>query len=119
MKSLIYIDPAVDLLTKEFVQVIIEFKISPAHVAIAADPFLSLEQAKEQVEQSHKEFQTELVTLISGNHYPYTILHQYKNSLNGVSMELPGIAIQKLLSSEVIRAIYPNREMKIPENPIM
>lgn len=119
MNTMIYIDPDVDLYTNAFVQVIIEFRISPAHVAAAADPFLSMEQAEEQVEQSHREFQSELATILAGNQCPYTIMHLYKNSLNGVALEIQGIAIQKLLSSQVIRAIYPNREMRIPKNPIM
>ncbi|MGG0642433.1 protease inhibitor I9 family protein [Sporosarcina gallistercoris] len=119
MNRRIYLDPDVDLHTNAFVQVIIEFRISPAHVAAAADPFLSLEQAEEQVEQSHTEFQRELATVLAGNQYPYTIMHLYKNSLNGAAMEIQGLAIQKLLSSRVIGAIYPNREMRIPESPIM
>lgn len=116
---MIYIDPDVDLHTEEFVQVIIEFSTSPAHVAILSNSFLSLEQATEQVEQSHRHFQKELEILLGEKHYPYRIMQQYKNSLNGVALQLQGIAIQRLLSSQVIRAIFPNREMRIPENPIM
>ncbi|MBD7908800.1 protease inhibitor I9 family protein [Sporosarcina gallistercoris] len=119
MNTMIYIDPVVDLHTKAFVQVIIEFRISPAHVAAAVDPFLPLEEAEEQVDHSHKEFQSELATILAENQYPYTIMHLYKNSLNGVALELQGIAIQKLLSSQVIKAIYPNREMRIPKSSIM
>lgn len=117
--TVIYIDPDVDLHTEEFVQIIIEFSTSPAHVAILSNSFLSLEQATEQVEQSHRHFQKELEIFLGEKHYPYRIMQQYKNSLNGVALQLQGIAIQRLLSSQVIRAIFPNREMRIPENPIM
>ena len=117
--TVIYIDPDVDLYTREFVQVIIEFSTSPAHVAILTNSLLSLEQATEQVEQSHRQFQKELEILLGQRQYPYTIMQRYKNSLNGVALELQGIVIQHLLSSQVIKAIYPNREMRIPENPIM
>ncbi|WP_186673670.1 protease inhibitor I9 family protein [Sporosarcina sp. BP05] len=116
---MIYIDPEVDMHTKEIVQVIIEFRISPAHVAILTNTNLSLEQATELVEQSHRDFHNELEILLVQKQYPHTIMQIYKNSLNGVALELQGIAIQKLLPSQVIKAIYPNREMRIPENPIM
>ena len=116
---MIYINPDVDLHTKEFVQVIIEFKTSPAHVAILSNPFLSLEQATKQVEQSHRHFQKELEILLGEKHYPYTIMHYYKKGINGVALELQGIAIQQLWSSQVIKSIYPNREMRIPEIPLI
>lgn len=116
---MIYIDPAIDLHTPEFVQVIIEFKTLPAHVAILATPTLSLEQATEQVELSHSRFQMELELFLGKRGYPYLIFHQYKDSFNGVSLELPGISIRELLASQVIRVIHPNREMRIPENPIV
>ncbi|WP_052245816.1 protease inhibitor I9 family protein [Sporosarcina sp. ZBG7A] len=116
---MIYIDPDVNLHTEEFVQVIIEFSTSPAHVAILSNSFLSLEQATEQVEQSHRHFQKELEIFLGEKHYPYTIVHYYKKGINGVALELQGIAIQHLLSSQVIKSILPNREMRIPENPIM
>lgn len=116
---MIYIDPAVDLDSQEFVQVIVEFKIIPAHVAILTTPSLSWEQATKQVEHSHRQFQKELELFLGKRRYPYLIIHQYKDSFNGVALELPGISIRELLLSQVIKAIYPNREMRIPENPIM
>ncbi|WP_025785279.1 protease inhibitor I9 family protein [Sporosarcina sp. D27] len=116
---MIYIDPDVDLHTEEFVQVIIEFKTSPAHVAILTNSLLSLEEAIEQVEQSHRHFQKELEIFLGEKHYPYRITHYYKKGINGVALEIQGIAIQQLLYSQVIKAIYLNREISIPENPIM
>ncbi|MCM3755873.1 protease inhibitor I9 family protein [Sporosarcina aquimarina] len=116
---MIYINPDVDLHTKEFVQVIIEFITSPAHVAVLTNSFLSLEQASEQVEQCHRHFQKELEIFLGKKHYPYTIMHYYKKGINGVALEIQGIAIQQLLPSRVIKSIYPNREMRIPENPLM
>ncbi|MDW0108433.1 protease inhibitor I9 family protein [Sporosarcina aquimarina] len=116
---MIYIDPNVDLHTKEFVQIIIEFRISPAHVAIIKNPLLSLEKATEQVEQSHRDFLEELNKFLGEKQYPYAIIESYKRSFNGVALELRGMTVQKLLSSRLIKAIYVNREIRIPETPIM
>lgn len=119
MKPRITIDPEVDMHTTEFVQVVIEFRTPPAHTLIRTFQNISIEEASERVRKSYEDFQKELSILLREKGYSYTILHRYTASLNGVAMKLQGIAIQQLLSSQVIQGIYPNREMRIPEKPLM
>lgn len=119
MKKIITIDPELNMHTSEFVQVIIEFRTRPAHILNTIQPTITIEQANELVEKSHQEFQKELDLLLEAKGHSYKILHQYTASLNGVALELQGTVIQLLLSSQVIRGIYPNREMRIPEKPLM
>ncbi|TQS74220.1 hypothetical protein DX933_12900 [Ornithinibacillus gellani] len=115
----IYIDPQIDLHNEETIKVIIEFKTKPAKVAVATSTTgLTLEQAKELVEKSHTAFQEELENLLESKQLPYTITNSYKVSLNGVALELPGIAINELLASNTIKAIYIDRVISIPKPPI-
>lgn len=119
LDSSIYIDPQIDLLANELIVVIIEFKIKPANVAmVISNTKLSFEQAKKQVEMSHTNFLRELESYLGNQRLSYTIIQTYKDSINGVALELPGIAIKKLLSSKVIKAIYMNHEVSIPNTPM-
>lgn len=117
MGTAVYIDPSIYNSDDKIVSVIIEFKTSPAVVAVkeaeAKGIHLTLEEATRQVEESHKKFQEELKTLLDANHIPYKIRHTYKTALNGVSMELPTNEVNRLLKSTVISKIYLNREIHL------
>ena len=118
LDSSIYIDPQIDLLSVEPTIVIIEFKVKPAKVAkIIEGNELSIEEAKKEVEISHADFLKELETYLGNQHLAYTIVNSYKTSFNGVAIELAGTAINELLSSAVIKAIYMNHEVSIPNTP--
>ncbi len=119
MKPRITIGSEVDIHTLEFVQVIIEFSTPPAHTLMRTSQNISVDAANERLQKSYEDFKKELSILLGEKGYSYTIIHRYTASLNGVAMKLQGIAIQQLLSSQVIQGIYPNREMRIPEKPIM
>ena len=119
MKPRITIDPEVDMHTTEFVQVIIEFKTPPTHTLMTTFQNISIEKASERVRKSYEDFKNELPIILGEKGYSYTILHRYTAGLNGIAMELQGIAIQQLLSSHVIQGIYVNREVRIPEKPLM
>jgi len=118
MQTEIYIDPKIDLYSDKTIEVLIEFKIKPAKVAVATSVSgITIEQATKQVEESHHIFKEDL-TYLNELHIKYAINHTYKDSFNGVSMSLKGNTIQYLLQSTVIKAIYSNKEMKIPPKPV-
>ena len=119
MKSVITLDSELNMETPQFVQIIVKFRTPPAHLLMMPPQNMSEEEANARVNRSHEDFKKELLFLLGENGFSYTILHSYTTSLNGVAMELQGIAIRQLLSSEGIQGIYPNREMRVPENPLM
>lgn len=111
------IDPSIDLSSNKTISVIIEFTTKPAIVAVleakAKGIGLTLEVAKQQVEESHQIFQKEIHTILDENQVSYHIKHRYKTAFNGVSMELPANEIKRLMRSSVIHRIYPNKEIQL------
>lgn len=119
MTSNIYINPKINLLSDENYQIIIEFKVKPAKDAIAISTTdLTLDQAMQFVEKSHTDFQDELLHILEKKQVACKMIHSYKGGINGVAMKLSGKAIQKLLSSKVIKAIYLDQEVSIPKKMI-
>ncbi|MFK9091954.1 protease inhibitor I9 family protein [Bacillus salipaludis] len=121
MTSAIHIDPEVDMNSEKMVEIIIHFKTQPAKVAIAIAEMsglpLTLDQAKQDVEESHSRFQEDVERYLGQNQIPYSINHTYKTVFNGVSMKLPGKEIIRLLQSNEIAAIYANKEIKLIPPP--
>ncbi|WP_235822058.1 protease inhibitor I9 family protein [Gottfriedia luciferensis] len=117
MNTSIYLDPTIDFSSDKMTSIIIEFKIKPAVIAVkeaqASGKQLTLDEATKQVEESHQKFQSELKSLLADHQVPYAVRHTYKSALNGVSMELPGKDIKRLLQSTVIDRIYPNKKVHI------
>jgi CHAT domain-containing protein len=117
----IYIDPEIDLNTEKMVEIIIHFKTEPAKVAVAIAETsgipLSLDKAKQDVEDSHARFQADVQKYLGLKQIPYTITHTYKTALNGVAMKLPGNEIKTLLQSGEIAAIYLNKEIQLNPPP--
>lgn len=118
MYSKIYIDPKIDLDSEKYVEVLIEFKVEPAKVAVVKSASgLTIEQAVEEVEASHQLFEEEIKN-IKEKQIKYFILQTYKDSFNGVAVKLRGNTIKYLLQSTVIKAIYKNQEIGIPKKPV-
>ncbi|WP_045517264.1 protease inhibitor I9 family protein [Neobacillus niacini] len=118
MNPSVHIDPAIDLSSDQIISIIIEFKTKPAKIAVleaeAKGIPLTIEEAKEKVEESHVTFQKELQTLLDKNQVPYTVRNTYKTAFNGVSMELPANEIIRLAeSSSIISKIYPNKKIQL------
>ncbi len=123
MTPSVHVDPAIDLSSDQTTSIIIEFKTKPAKVAVieaeAKGIPLTIEEAKQNVEESHLTFQKELHELLDKNQIPYAVRHKYTTALNGVSMELPANEIQRLAdSSAVISRISLNRKIKL-DPPIL
>ena len=121
MASAIHIDPEVDMNSEKVVEIIIHFKTQPAKVAVAIAEMsgvpLTLDQALQDVEESHLRFQEDVERYLGQNQIPYLITHTYKIALNGVAMKLPGKEIKTLLQSNEIAAVYANKEIKLNPSP--
>lgn len=113
----IYIDPAINMISENEVTIIIYFKTQPAHVAVAAAKAsgipLTLEQAEQDVKNSHFRFQRDLDLLLGRHQIPYKVTNSYTTAVNGVALRLPANKIPMLLQSHEIAAIYANKEYKI------
>jgi len=118
MQTEIYIDPKIDLYSDEYIEILIEFTIKPAKVAMAiSHSDMTMEQAEEQVEISHQLFKNEL-KMLDEKQIKHSVIHTYKDSFNGVAMRLKGNTIKHLLRSTVIKAIYKNQEIGSPKKPV-
>lgn len=118
MNPSVYVDPALDLQSNKTISIIIEFKTKPAKIAVleaeAKGIPLTIEEAQQNVEESHAKFHNELHTLLDNKQGPYTIKHTYKTVFNGVSMELPANEIKRLVeSSSVVSKIYLNKKIQL------
>src|SRR5690625_4054134 len=97
MQTEIYIDPKIDLYSDEYIEILIEFKIKPAKVAMSiSHSDMTMEQAKEQVEISHQLFKNEL-KMLDEKLIKYSVIYTYKDSFNGVAMRLKANTIKHLL----------------------
>jgi hypothetical protein len=117
MTQNIYIDPKIDMNSPAEVTIIIHFKTKPAKTAVALAEAsgipLTLEQAEQDVKDSHERFRKDAEKYLGEKQIPYRIVHAYTAALNGVAMKLPANEIQTLLQSAEIEAIYANREIKL------
>jgi|SRR5690606_10085768 len=117
MNSSIFIDPKIDLGSEENVQIIVQFNTRPAIIQTKLMPNLTIEKARQLVEESHRKFQQDVVNYLEKNQIGYVILNRYKEAYNGVAMELIGKNIKYLLQSNEIRAIYLNQKVSLPPMP--
>lgn len=113
-----HLDPAIDLTSDQIISIIIVFKTKPAKIAVieaeAKGIPLTIEEAREKVEESHRVFQEELRTIFDQNQVIYKVQNTYKTALNGVSMELPANEIKRLAeSSSVISKIHLNKKIQL------
>lgn len=117
MTANVQVDPKIDLNSSQEVSIIVIFKTKPARTAVEDAKKigvpLTLEQAEQDVKESHQRFQAEVKKYLGGADIPYTITHTYTAALNGVAMTLPADAIKVLVQSEEIESIRANREINI------
>ncbi len=117
------ISPEVDTTTPEMIEVIVEFKQAPAKVEVRKEALkgekLAIRTAKEKVEKSHKDFKAHINQLKarkSGTLYDTSkikIKREYKNAFNGVSMSIPGIAVEELLQTGTVKRIWSNAQITL------
>lgn len=121
------ISPDIDVNSPKLVNVIVEFKQAPAKIDVmkqaAKGKKLSIDAAREKVEESHKSFKEHIQSLKSEKNVDayetkkVKITREYKNAINGVAMTLPGVAVQDLLQSGVVERVFNDHEVKV-EPPI-
>ncbi|MGE6257194.1 S8 family serine peptidase [Heyndrickxia sporothermodurans] len=121
------IAPDVKVKSPGQVSVIVEFKQAPAKVEVKKQAVLgkrmTIASAEDKVDQSHKEFKSFVNSLKktkSNTNYDagsIKINREYKNAFNGVSMTLPGVAVQDLIKSGVVKRIWNNKEIQLSLPP--
>lgn len=121
------ISPDINANSPELVKVIVEFEQAPAKIEVmkqaAKGKKLSSADANEKVEKAHKDFKQHVQSLKSQKNVTnykvedVNITREYKNAINGVAMTLPGVAIQDLLQSGVVKRVFKDYEVKV-EPPV-
>ncbi|MGD6853892.1 S8 family serine peptidase [Bacillus infantis] len=117
--------PEVNLESEDKVSVIVEFKDKPAKTAVveeaAKGKTLSLTEAKQKAEAAHETFKKNLQDIYKDDVKKqkdfYKIRKTYKNTLNGVSIEIPANKVKALLQSKAVKAVWSNDTVKI-EPPV-
>ncbi|WP_417899076.1 S8 family serine peptidase [Bacillus haimaensis] len=117
------ISPDINANSPELVRVIVEFEQAPAKIEVmkqvAKGKKLSSADANEKVEKAHKAFKEHVQSLkVQKNSTEYkvedvNITREYKNAINGVAMTLPGVAVQDLLQSGVVKHVFKDYEVKV------
>ncbi|MEY8348966.1 S8 family serine peptidase [Bacillus cereus] len=121
------ISPDIDANSPELVKVIVEFNQAPAKIEVmkqaAKGKKISSSAASTKVDEEHKVFKQHVESLKSkkdaGTYdtQKVKITREYKNAINGVAMTLPGVAVQDLLQSGVVKRVYKDYEVKV-EPPV-
>ncbi|MDM5440905.1 S8 family serine peptidase [Bacillus hominis] len=121
------ISPDIDSNSPELVNVIVEFNQAPAKIEVmkqaAKGKKIAATTAQAKVDEEHKVFKQHVESLKSkkdASTYDtkkVEITREYKNAINGVAMTLPGVAVQELIQSGVVKRVYKDYEVKV-EPPV-
>ncbi|CAG9611251.1 hypothetical protein BACCIP111899_00423 [Bacillus rhizoplanae] len=121
------ISPDIDSNSPELVNVIVEFNQAPAKIEVmkqaAKGKKIASTTAQAKVDEEHKVFKQHVESLKSkkdaGTYdaQKMKITREYKNAINGVAMTLPGVAVQELLQSGVVKRVFKDYEVKV-EPPV-
>ncbi|MFJ7934603.1 S8 family serine peptidase [Sporosarcina sp. NPDC096371] len=115
----------VNLESEDEITVIVEFKDKPAKVAVLEEAAngtkLSMAKAQQKADAAHVTFKQDLQTIykedVKQRKEVYKVKNTYKNTLNGVSMEIPANKVEALLQSNTVKAIW-NNEIVQMEPPV-
>jgi subtilisin family serine protease len=121
------ISPDIDSNSPELVNVIVEFNQAPAKIELmkqaAKGKKIAATTAQAKVDEEHKVFKQHVESLKSkkdaGTYdtQKVKITREYKNAINGVAMTLPGVAVQELIQSGVVKRVFKDYEVKV-EPPV-
>ncbi|XZF76546.1 S8 family serine peptidase [Bacillus sp. AL-1R] len=117
---------SVDLNSTKNLSVIVELKDKPAKVAVieeaAKGNSLALEDAKQKANKAQDTFKNDLQTIykddLKDNKNLYKIKRTYKNTLNGVAIDLPANKVKSLLNSKTVKAVWPNNVIQVEPEKI-
>ncbi|QWH19767.1 peptidase S8 [Bacillus mycoides] len=121
------ISPDIDSNSPELVNVIVEFNQAPAKIEVmkqaAKGKKIAATTAQAKVDEEHKVFKQHVESLKSkkdagtSDTKKVKITREYKNAINGVAMTLPGVAVQELIQSGVVKRVFKDYEVKV-EPPV-
>ncbi|WP_433772723.1 S8 family serine peptidase [Bacillus wiedmannii] len=121
------ISPDIDASSPELVKVIVEFNQAPAKIEVmkqaAKGKKIAATTAQAKVDEEHKVFKQHVESLKSKKDAgtydtkKVEITREYKNAINGVAMTLPGVAVQELIQSGVVKRVFKDYEVKV-EPPV-
>ncbi|WP_440602349.1 S8 family serine peptidase [Bacillus sp. GB_SG_008] len=121
------ISPDIDSNSPELVNVIVEFNQAPAKIEVmkqaAKGKKIASTTAQAKVDEEHKVFKQHVESLKSkkdaGTYdtQKMKVTREYKNAINGVAMTLPGVAVQDLIQSGVVKRVFKDYEVKV-EPPV-
>lgn len=120
------IDPKVNTKSNDLVKVIIQFKSEPAAVALKRAGLnsekLSELTATSKVKQNHQQFKQHIKSLQQKRGLSYDaasiqITQEYETALNGVALTVPGVAVEDLMKSGVVKKVWADQEvvLDLPE----
>lgn len=119
------IDPKINIKDSKLTNIIVEFKQSPAAIALLNKSLLGRSLSRSTVDslvsQSHEQFKSFINKLKSSKSEEtfdanaITINREYTDAINGVSMTLPGTAVKELLNSGLIKQIWNDGVIKLPD----
>ncbi|WP_145925670.1 S8 family serine peptidase, partial [Bacillus mycoides] len=121
------ISPDIDTNSHKLVNVIVEFNQAPAKIEVmkqaAKGKKIAATTAQAKVDEEHKVFKQHVESLKSKKDAgtydtkKVEITREYKNAINGVAITLPGVAVQELIQSGVVKRVYKDYEVKV-EPPV-
>ncbi|WP_321573890.1 protease inhibitor I9 family protein [Paenibacillus sp. P13VS] len=116
------IDSRVNTKSEESVNVIVQFKSEPAVVALKRAALnnekLSELTAASRVKQNHQQFKQHIKSLQQKRSLSYDasaiqITQEYDTALNGVALTIPGVAIEDLMESGVVKKVWADQEVTL------
>ncbi|QKE73440.1 S8 family serine peptidase [Arthrobacter citreus] len=123
-QSGLFLSPDVNLEKSENVSIIVQFNQKPHKVAVLDAALkgdsLSDADAKKLVDSDHTTFKNDLNTILKtekNDSASIKIKREFKNTFNGVSMQIPANKIKSLLKSKAVKAIYSNTQVHV-EQPV-
>ncbi|MEK3703902.1 S8 family serine peptidase [Paenibacillus sp. FSL R7-0198] len=120
------IDSKVNTKSNDLVKVIIQFNSEPAAVALKRaglkNEKLSELTAASRVKQNHQQFKQHIKSLQQKRGLSYDaasiqITQEYETALNGVALTVPGVAVEDLMKSGVVKKVWADQEvvLDLPE----
>ncbi|PYY27001.1 S8 family serine peptidase [Paenibacillus illinoisensis] len=116
------IDSRVNTKSEDSVNVIVQFKSEPAVVALKRAALnnekLSELTATSRVKQNHQQFKQHIKSLQQKRGLSYDasaiqITQEYDTALNGVALTIPGVAVEDLMKSGVVKKVWADQEVTL------
>ncbi|SEK91624.1 S8 family serine peptidase [Paenibacillus sp. OK003] len=116
------IDAKVNTKSSDLVKVIVQFKSEPAAVALKRAALnnekMSELTATSRVKQNHQQFKQHIKSLQQKRGLSYDaasiqITQEYETALNGVALTIPGVAVEDLMKSGVVKKVWVDQEVAL------